>query len=217
MEKTYDEWMTDIESDGQSLLQFIPKQMITYEMCMRSVCNAFESLEFVPKRFKTLEICMKAVESWGLALEFVPKQFKSYEMCMKAIETDGESLQFVPKKFINLDMCIKAVKKDGFAFGSVPLGFRSIKMCKLAMNSDDNCYTIEDIPDNFKMIEISGCEMIEEKSDECMFCLHNEGQWCKLKCNHKFHFNCLSNSLLTKENCQYCMAKIDYEWKIKNK
>jgi len=63
------------------------------------------------------------------------------------------------------------------------------------------------------VLKILDSEFIEEKEEECPVCMINEGQWCKLKCNHKLHFSCLSQSIISNNSgyCPFCRAKIECE------
>jgi hypothetical protein len=59
-------------------------------------------LECVPEQLKTYELCLEAVKNKGYALKDVPEQFKTYKLCLEAVKNNGNALEYLPKKLFNL-------------------------------------------------------------------------------------------------------------------
>ena len=53
-------------------------------------------LQDVPKEFVTYELCLKAVTHDRRALRHVPIRLKSYELCLIAVKYDNDNLKHVP-------------------------------------------------------------------------------------------------------------------------
>ena len=54
------------------LLPYIPRELVTPELCLTAVTTSGTSLEYVPTEFMTVPLCVAAVRSSDDALDFVP-------------------------------------------------------------------------------------------------------------------------------------------------
>ena len=84
------------------LLEFVPGEAITQEMCNVAVKEDPWLLEYVPDHLKTREMCVVAVKEDPWLIQYIPDCFKTREMCNKAIEEDLWLLKFIPKIFLEL-------------------------------------------------------------------------------------------------------------------
>ena len=50
---------------------------------------------------------------------------------------------------------------------------------------------------------------IQASNQECCICLQIESQkeWASLKCNHEFHYECINQWILLKNNCPICKSR----------
>ena len=68
-------------------------------------------LEYVPDQYKTQEMCNETVEKSPRMLKYVPDLFVTQEMCNEAVQSDPWMLKYVPDSFVTQEMCNEAVKK----------------------------------------------------------------------------------------------------------
>ena len=110
------------------VLDYVPEEQRTLELCKLAVTQNGDALEFVPKELRTLDICKLAVHDYVDAINDVP--FESFthdeqlELCKLAISIDGNSLGYVPKELRTLDICKLAVTKNESALYYVPKKFK---------------------------------------------------------------------------------------------
>ena len=88
----------NLTSEIPSMLQYVPDQYKTLNMCSKAVESNPESLEYVPSQYKRREMCLKAVESNPELLQYVPDRHKTVEMCSNAVLKNPELLQYVPNR-----------------------------------------------------------------------------------------------------------------------
>jgi hypothetical protein len=84
---TPDEWLALLKKNG-CLLNFVPKDMMTPEMCWTAVQESGYALEFVPAGYKTESLCLMAVRNAGPAFAFVPIYLMTHEMVDEAKKAD---------------------------------------------------------------------------------------------------------------------------------
>jgi hypothetical protein len=126
-----DSWYSDIQTKGY-ILEDIPENKITREMCFVAIHYWGAALQWVPTKYRTYELCLDAVrhntpEDEGFsALAFVPKELRTYELCLEAIRHDyltsvfwesGHSevevyhytaaIDFVPQKLKTPELCFE--------------------------------------------------------------------------------------------------------------
>jgi hypothetical protein len=118
--KTYEEWLEAVEEDGISLLN-VPEEMKTEEMCHAAVLSfqtddAWKVLQSVPKELLTYDLCFLAVNRYAIAIEAVPEELITEEMCLAAVrqgeDDSGEYLSSVPQKFRTKAVCLEALKNS---------------------------------------------------------------------------------------------------------
>ena len=56
-------------------------------------------LEIVPDQYKTQEMCIKAAEESPRFLAYIRDRFKTQVMCIKAVEAGPWQLRYVPDHF----------------------------------------------------------------------------------------------------------------------
>jgi tetratricopeptide (TPR) repeat protein len=158
------------------VLEFVPREYITYEMCLTAVGTAVQgalndirgkadlaALRFVPEEFKTYNLCLAAVMNCGPNLAFVPESMKDEHICRAAIGDNFCAFQFIPDRFKTKDMCL------GAAYHSpnlkyIPEAFKTEKICETAAKhcfdyyaylSDDTECMLQYVPPQFRTSYIS--------------------------------------------------------------
>ena len=110
------------------VLDYVPEEQRTLELCKLAVTQNGDALEFVPKELRTLDICKLAVHDYVDALNDVPFETFTHdeqlELCKLAISIDGNSLGYVPKELRTLEICKLAVTKNEYALVYVPKKFK---------------------------------------------------------------------------------------------
>ena len=110
--KEYKEHYAQVKDWGDNL-QYVPKKLITKELCEVAVSNYGYALQYVPEELKTPELCELAVTSnGGWALQFVPEELKTFELCEYAVSRDGYNLDFVPDELRTFEICELAVQNE---------------------------------------------------------------------------------------------------------
>src|SRR5206468_2452135 len=95
----YIEWLNKVSRDGW-VLEYVPDELKTNELCLAAVSNNGCALEYVPDELKTNELCLAAVSRNGWVLEYVPDELKTNELCLAAVSNCGYALQFATDEFI---------------------------------------------------------------------------------------------------------------------
>jgi hypothetical protein len=64
----------------------VPKEHVTYEICLESVKLNGMLLYYVPSMLKTLELCKIAVSQFGCVIYDVPSHLQTNEICKIALQ-----------------------------------------------------------------------------------------------------------------------------------
>ena len=84
-------------------LEFVPKHLVTPELCWRSVKDNLKAFLFVPNNLKTYKLCKFAVlngDSW--TLNHVPDKYKTITLCVLAVKFGSDfAYNFIPDKIMN--------------------------------------------------------------------------------------------------------------------
>lgn len=116
-------------ADNRNVIDFIPRSLLTKEMCMDIVRQNGEALRSVPQEMIDREMCLIAVTQYGEALSRVPNEYKNIEMCQLAVAERGTALFYVPKEWITKELALIAVRTTPYAFGAVPEHLRDYDVC----------------------------------------------------------------------------------------
>ena len=116
-----------------SIMQYIPDNNKTYELCENAVRYSGTTLQYVPDSKKTKKICKIAVRQYGYLLRHVPKDKKTNEICEIAVRQNGNALQFVPEDKKTDELCKIAVQQTGTALQFVPKNKKTDELCEIAV------------------------------------------------------------------------------------
>lgn len=119
---------------NQNIIDFIPRDLLSKEMCMDVIRQNGEALRSVPDELKDREMCLAAVTQYGEALVSVPTKFRDKEMCLAAVAERGTALFYVPKGLIDKELALIAVRTTPYALNAVPEYLRDYDVCLRAMD-----------------------------------------------------------------------------------
>jgi len=119
------------------LLEFVPKEIMTYEFCFKIIRHCGLALRFVPLKYRDEIICNAAIKNHcGLVLRYVPVELRNYDMCKRAVSECPHAIEFVPYDMRDYYICLSAVSGCGFTIIFVPEQFRDDQMYLEAARSE---------------------------------------------------------------------------------
>lgn len=78
-------------------ISYIAKDKITPELARRAVSHSYGKLiESIPRELLTPELCMASVRCNGMSLEFVPEDMRTVEVCVAALKEDRRVFFAIP-------------------------------------------------------------------------------------------------------------------------
>ena len=104
---------------GYILLNSLPKEERTYEICYKTIKSSKMELKYVPYKYRTNDL-IKLMEHFNGVMKFIPYELKTYEMCLDAVRRNEHDLQYVPRKFKTKELCVNAVLHSKYALRYVP-------------------------------------------------------------------------------------------------
>lgn len=151
-------------------LEFVPKLLLTEELCKYLVQTDSFLLEHVPKPLRTPELCRLAVQQEGWALQYVPRALRTPELCKLAVEQNGEALEHVPRPLRTLELCKLALQHNDklLGYGSsleyVPERLRTPELYEFAVHQ--NGRALEYVPEHLRTPEL--CELALQQNWEAL-------------------------------------------------
>jgi Domain of unknown function (DUF4116) len=166
-------WM--IKQNGR-VLQLVPEDYRTYELCLMAVQQYGRALQFVPLDLKskcidalqeessfaskssscgdeeTPKLCRIAVEQDGMALIHVPEEHITLELYNIAIQQNGWTLQFVPEKYKTLELCNIAIRRDGRALQFTPEEYKTFTLYHIAVQQSGRA--LRHVPKEYRTLEL---------------------------------------------------------------
>jgi hypothetical protein len=104
---------------GYILLNSLPKEERSYEICFETIKLSKMELKYVPHKHKTIEM-IKLIKHFNGVIKYIPYELKTYEICLDAVKRNEYDLQYVPRKFKTKELCLYAVKISKYALRYVP-------------------------------------------------------------------------------------------------
>ena len=189
---------------GYPLLFIIKNQ--TPELCKEAVKQKHYTLHAIKHiKNKNYNLYLEAIKQNGMALQFVDIQDDAlYQyLCLEAVKQNGLALQFIEKQ--TYEICLEAVKQNGLALQYVANNIINQNTDNIIAFAYNNKYFI--IETNTDSNDFAPCVTTNE---QCLICLSIDNcTWCKIiKCNHKFHTNCLIKWIKEKKNCPCCRVNL---------
>jgi len=104
---------------------------IKKEMWIELIKKNDMMLQYVPIDLKTAELCEIAVKTNGFILNFVPIKLRTFQLCVIAVKNNGFALSYVPKELITRELCEVAIKQNKHALESLPNELKTAKLCEI--------------------------------------------------------------------------------------
>ena len=142
------------------------------------------------------QVNMHFITKNGYNIRFIKDPL--YDLCMAAVKDKGCALKYVTNQ--TEELCIEAIKNDPYAFQYVKDKTPTIialiaqyqHVYKYELNITQYLYNYNPSP-----------------NEDCMVCYNSNDSWCKLKCGHAYHVDCIKQCLNDKSNkCPYCKQSI---------
>ena len=93
-------------------IQYIAKEHITPALAQRAVGHDYGCLiEVIPQELLTPDLCLTSVRTNGLSLEHVPLSMRSLKVCVAAMRENSSVLSWVPEE-IRLAVCSRLIESD---------------------------------------------------------------------------------------------------------
>jgi len=144
------------------------------------------NLRFVPPQMQTLDMCTNAVENCSITIKYVDVKYQTEELCMKAITNDPYAYEYIINK--TPEMTDFITKNHSYVFDFI----KEKKYGKLNFS--------------FGLIH----KPIPNQNEDCMLCFDSNGEWCEIKCGHKYHLSCIAKCITPGQinKCPYCQKNI---------
>ena len=109
------------------VLEIVPDMYKNNMMCTAAINNTPMALQYVPDNIITYELCYNSVKTYGRVLEYVPEKHKTYKLCLTAVKNSRLALDYVPDRFMTYELCILALRKYGIStLSKLPEKYKSI-------------------------------------------------------------------------------------------
>lgn len=135
-------------SHGGSVLEFVPHELKTRELCETAIKSNGYGLEHVPEEYMSYDLCLTAVRKYGRALEKVPERFRTDEMYNTAVRCYPLAIRWVPQDRITAEMCEYAIY-EGCEISNIPNDLLTQDMCYAAAQCR-NYDNLKYIPEKFR-------------------------------------------------------------------
>ena len=169
--------------------------MTSYMDHLKHNCHYFKN---IPDIDKTYDLCLFAVNAYCHLIKYVPPNHRTDELYNIAVKENGHLIKEVPEERKTLEMCIWAVQCNLSLIHHVPVQFLD-EVTKHEVTK----YKVNNTPEiSYESITVP------ENSEECPVCCNYEGDWCKIKCGHKFHIKCILECVQTNSRCPYCFTNV---------
>ena len=140
-------------------LESIPDRLRTRPVCEAAVRCGGNNLRGVPKEFLTYDLCLEAIKNGLVFPEFVPEEYYTDELLKAFAIKSGDFIDRLPKRFLSEELCILAMENNysvGSIFSHIPnVTERIVKVfLKNASMSNATHLDIKHIPSNLYSEEV---------------------------------------------------------------
>lgn len=140
-----------IQNQGMGYgLEYIPVQLLDYDMCMKAVSYSGQNLQYIPERIKDYDLCLTAVRNKPEAIDYVPSEYWTPEMAL-AVAKNAYCFKKIPKCLLTEEVCLIAVRhqirEKGTILVDIPHRLITQEICDQAFET--SVQSIEGIPDEF--------------------------------------------------------------------
>jgi hypothetical protein len=148
-----------IEQNG-NMLNWIPEQERTPDLCRIAVAQKGSALKYVPEIYRTPGLYQVAIENDGMMLGCLPPEKRTIDICRLALNNNGDALHYVPMVFRTAEICLLAVKNNGLALQFVPEKRKVFALYNIAVHR--NGEALRYIPENQRTLDL--CKMAVAQS-----------------------------------------------------
>jgi hypothetical protein len=102
------------------VIEFIPDEHLTYEMCENAVVSNASAMRLVPLELKGYEtLALMVLDKTPYNRQYIHPKGRTYNVYKRLVEVGG-SLNLVPEKFLTAEICEIAAERDVFSLEYVP-------------------------------------------------------------------------------------------------
>lgn len=99
----YEMLLNVINANGE-MLQYISKEFITPELCLKAIRNNNTNINYIPD-----ELFNRILMLDGMFLEYIPKDKRTYDLCLVAIKQNHLAVKFIEQDMIDKDICYEII------------------------------------------------------------------------------------------------------------
>lgn len=144
-----------VYNNSNYILDIIPSDYITYELCYTAVCKNGYQLKSVPKELVDYKLCLTAVRSQPL-ISYIKKTYPNlvdFNLYLEAVLHDGISIVHIPTDMLCKEICYAAVSNNGSSIQYIPLQHHSYELHRIAVSN--NYYAIRYVPSSYITEELA--------------------------------------------------------------
>ena len=161
----YEKLCIEAIKSNPSAIKFVPKNIITYELCLlvaKNIKYIGMTIHSVPKIYLTTEIFLETLKNIKQyshpMLKIIPKEFRDIQVCLEAIKIDFNEIRYVPHHIINDNDFISEIIKINLvkSFPYLPDKLKTFELCKQLVslnNKSLNYIPINIINDNLEFFQ----------------------------------------------------------------
>jgi len=200
-----------LSADGLALM-YVPKGLLTEELCRIAVAQNGGAFSMVPHNLRTYEICRLAVAQDGLALRDVLGTgpiglLSTDEMCRIAVAQNGRALEYVPQKLRTDAICRISVAQNGLALKYVSEDLRTEDLCRIAVARHGRA--LEHVPEDLRTNEM--CRIAVAQNGWTLLCVPKKlrsEDLCRVAVAQNGYALCwVPQKLRTDELCRIAVAQ----------
>jgi len=124
----------EISANGSRFFKFIPKNLLTKEICEIALKNNPYNLNNIPESLLDYKMVENALKIEPQALLTMPKMFGNKEIYTYCVSKYGCNIKYVPHKFVDKELLKLALKQDIQAIKYIPNFTDDIDIYKFAID-----------------------------------------------------------------------------------
>ena len=131
------EWIEKIQSGKINCITLIPKDELTYAICLACVKKRVSSFMYVPHEYRTKEVFIEVAKKNPMLIADL-SWFRNPDIAFAAVSSNGMALTYIPEYYRSSEIIETALKMNGCAIRYV--NNPSIKYCKMALEQTRNAF-----------------------------------------------------------------------------
>lgn len=128
-----------VNKDGL-LLNDIPIELRSREVCTAALKKNILSIEYIPVEVFNAELALSLVQENGSLLKYIPEEMRSEKICISALRSNASAIIFVPKSILTEEICLLVVEKNGNLLRNIPDEMHSEKICIAAVRNNASAF-----------------------------------------------------------------------------